>query len=656
MTEDYKKRLLDYATHLLNIESPNPTDFDPYNEVSVNDDYSSSAWDIVYDELGSKYCVINGILEDESSENYIMYGGYQDAPGENSKGFLIYMNQENHPFKVLLLDDIRGFQLLKYDKETNRVYGVCCDRASSWGSEDNDAYFSYLNNLFLTYNDYYPPKLLYEVRIFQGSGSSTANQYRARDIIKHPDHSYYLIFGTTYINLSEPKIYELRIKVGETNEFKEWTISNPSNYGGLCFLGWYTDDTPHFKGILGSTTSTPGLSLFQDNGDNVSITSLTCDTTIDQMISSRTNPDYVSLGQNNIYFVYNVGYLDSGVYTQQSCVYQYDGTTEVKTICKTLESLTDGTIKNVPMINLSQDVDDIYAIRYENDDDLDTCRITLINLITNPNPSENDWKEIGEGTSITSLNAYNTRVRLVRQYNLVNFVSYAGYIRNNGTPTGNVDGFCNRFTTIISALGYTGYEYITKDVLVPSYVNLYNNNDILFSRNVYNTRAFENTMTSSVEVPYNYLNNITIDEEKLLGQTNYILVDDTKEIQKNIYEVLHINFFNTINVIDEDTDKTYKVGAIKLNQTSTYGGDTNYNIGPCMKFRINYEDNTTSSSNMNWSSIDATHKQTSFTISVGKAIKSIDLVSNDETAIYMTITGTFEIGKDYIITQKVRVE
>lgn len=655
MTEDYKKRLIEYTTHLLNTETSQPTDYDPYEEVIENDDYSSDVWQIVMDTLGTRYCMVGGILEDESSENYIMYGGYQDVPSENSKGFLIYMNSENHPFKVVLLPNVRGFQLLKFDKSSNRVYGVCCNRASSWGSQDNDAYFCYFNNLFLTYTDDYPPQQLYATRIFQGSGGSQENQYKARDIIKHPDYSYYLIFGTTENNLMFPKVYELRINVGEADEFKQWVVPDGSRYDGMCFLGWYNDETPHFKGILTNTYNTLGFVLFQDNGDNVSLTNLTCDTTLYGITTSRCHPEFVALGQNNIYFEYNVAYEESGIYTQQACVYRYDGTTTIKTICKSLETLTEGVIKNVPMINLVQDAENVYAIKYENDDDLDFCRITLINLTKHPNPQENEWKEIGEGTSITSLNAFNTRARLVRQYNLVNFVSYAGYFRNLGIPSGNIDGFCNIFTTIISALGYTGYKYINNNVLVPSYVNLYNNNNILFSRNVYDTTTFGNTTTTSVEVPNNYLNNITIDEEKLLGQTNYTLVEATKQIQKNIYEILHINYFNTINVIDEDTNTEYPIGASLINKATTNGGNTNYNNAPCLKYRVNYEDNTTYIQDINWYTINDYNKQTYFVISVNKAIKNIDLISNDGTTIYITINGDFEIGKDYLITQKVRI-
>ena len=46
---------------------------------------------------------------------------------------------------------------------------------------------------------------------------------------------------------------------------------------------------------------------------------------------------------------------------------------------------------------------------------------------------------------------------------------------------------------------------------------------------------------------------------------------------------------------------------------------------------------------------------TKFSLQVNKAINSIDLISNDETTIYLTINGTFTIGNYYTINQKVRI-
>ena len=44
------------------------------------------------------------------------------------------------------------------------------------------------------------------------------------------------------------------------------------------------------------------------------------------------------------------------------------------------------------------------------------------------------------------------------------------------------------------------------------------------------------------------------------------------------------------------------------------------------------------------------------TIYVPKLITNIEIISNDETTSYQTITGTFNINKYYTLTQNVRVE
>jgi hypothetical protein len=124
---------------------------------------------------------------------------------------------------------------------------------------------------------------------------------------------------------------------------------------------------------------------------------------------------------------------------------------------------------------------------------------------------------------------------------------------------------------------------------------------------------------------------------------------------KNQYEVVDLNFLNTINIIDEDTNIRYKSGATRLNQAITEGGSTNYTNTPCNKYRINYVDNTTDIQDLSWSDIDDTHKECKISIYVDKAMLSIDLLSHDESTIYLTIPLEVEIGKYYTIKQKVRI-
>lgn len=653
MTGDYKKSLIEYLTGLLNIEQEQPTDFDPNELAGTGEkDYSGNEWQFVIDALDGKTVAINGILENENYDNYIMYGGYQTGDTGNSNGFLIYINEYGIPTKIRLLENARGFQYLKFDEVNNRVYGVYGDRATNSLATDNDAYFVYYNNLFLTESDDNPPNLTYSYKIHEDSGS---NYFMVRDIIKHPESSFYLIYSTNFNNLSNTTVTELRINVGQANEMKTWEVSN--NYVGYAFYGWYSGDTPHFKIILYDTGTPKMYRLGTNSGDTVNITNLTCDTTLDRRQNAYVKDDYISVNEDTIFFVYNATFDSEGVQYRQSCLYKYDGSTEIKTIYKT-DAIEYETYHNIPILNILRDINTIYCIRAISSEENNATYIKVVNISEHDIPQESDFVDLGTGSYIYRFNMYNFRSILKRNYNIIYFNCYTGYMREGlGNYTGAVNGFSSQNGFVKQRIGYTGYPYSYYNVLVPRYANLYYAGvALLFSRNVYNITKFNNTTTASVEVPAKYLNNYQIGREKLFGTTGYELVRGNKLISKNEYEVLHINFLNTINIIDEDTSNTYEIGAIKLNNGITTGTQQSYEDTRGIKYRINYTDGTSVIGNTVWTNIDDTHKETSFSIYVDKSIKNIDLISSDSSTIYLTITGTFIIDKNYMIKQKVRIE
>jgi hypothetical protein len=151
-----------------------------------------------------------------------MYGAYQEATNTNSKGFIIYMNENNKPFKIVLFNNVRGIQFLAFDKENSRVYGIVGDKSNYQGAVDNDAYFVYFNNLFLTYQDDYPPQQTYSYRIWNDG----SKQFMARSVVKHPSNAYYLIYATVFTALLTPRVLELKINVGSSNELNSWSIND----------------------------------------------------------------------------------------------------------------------------------------------------------------------------------------------------------------------------------------------------------------------------------------------------------------------------------------------------------------------------------------------------------------------------------------------
>lgn len=201
---------------------------------------------------------------------------------------------------------------------------------------------------------------------------------------------------------------------------------------------------------------------------------------------------------------------------------------------------------------------------------------------------------------------------------------------------------------------YNGESYSNYNSLIAHKGTLYNNGNLIFSRNLYNKTILNNTTTSTLQIPSSMLNDTNIEQENLVSETNLSMVNNQSTITKNIYEMLLINFINTINVIDEDTTTNYPTTANYVNTNINTGTQSNYEDTQCSKYRINYTDTTTSISTLNWSSIDRFNKQTIISIYVDKAISSIDLISSDETTIYLNIPIEATVGQYYTIRQKIR--
>ena len=242
--------------------------------------------------------------------------------------------------------------------------------------------------------------------------------------------------------------------------------------------------------------------------------------------------------------------------------------------------------------------------------------------------------------------AFNT-LTIIKVYNLYNLIYQS---KDSGTS----------HLQIYNSNNYNGSAYSNINSMVPNQGILYDSqNKPIFARNLYNKTITGRTTQSTVEVPNNYLNDKIIEKENLLSETNSILISDNQTITKNIYETLNINFINTLQ-IRNDNDETNSilnpVGASRLN--NSISETTDYDNTKALKVKINYTDNTNYIIQLKESQIDKisdTSYMYDFDIYVSKSITKIQIISNDETTIYQTITSTFEVGKFYNITQMVEI-
>jgi hypothetical protein len=680
MTEEYKKQLIDYTTGLLNQENPDPKDF---NLLDLDFKQYKDSFSEFFEELSLNAIRlrITGILENENYDISILYGGYistDQSASLRGRGFLIYLDKDNNVLDVLFKDKnnnyLRGFHNLYFDEETNRVYGVLGHPTASLQAMNEDNYLCYISNLFIQRNG------KYEVDINK-SYALEENDIYIYKIVKHPEYSYYLMVGEPFGDVGA-KVIEYKVVVGSSNEMKKWELLEyQGHYGSywwvnvyvLSYYLWYVGETPHFKVVFGGlnyntdeiTYNGKYYGLAVDNGDNVSYTRLNEIQDIIQPQQSTNweytqyKPEVLAINENEMYFItIYTQYIEDNNYFQTR-IQKYNGS-----IVETLYSspITSPETEYINQhdcyyFNFYEDTDGtIYLVKYFTDYSASLVYTSLLNFTKYYNDiGGNNWLDLDPLEYDGEEKIYSTFTIFQRSYNICKIFNIVGDISGLIFYQPNLTGYILTITNLFNLDGYNGTPYIDTNFFVPKLSNLYSNNKIVFSRNLYNISIQDNTTSSSVEVPNNYLNDLTIDQSNLVGATNYTLVNDTNSWSKNVYEVVDISFINTINVIDEDTDTLYLHSAIKLNENITNGGLLRYNNTKCIKYRINYADNTSSIGDLNWQPINDTNKKVKFTIYVDKAINNIDLISNDETTIYLTINGTFTIGNYYTINQKVRI-
>lgn len=204
---------------------------------------------------------------------------------------------------------------------------------------------------------------------------------------------------------------------------------------------------------------------------------------------------------------------------------------------------------------------------------------------------------------------------------------------------------------------YSGDKYININSLIPQSCEIYNNNNIIFARNLYNSTINENQTNSTIVIPNAFLNDIQLTKQNLLSQTNSQIVSNEETITKNIYEALFLNFINTINVKDQDNNIMYPLSAIYINNNINVGTKENCQNTYIGKIRVNKGEDTFITP-ITWSgSVNNSIREANFCITFDTDISSIDFISNDETTTYYSIdTSSWETGKTYLINQYLKVE
>lgn len=472
----------------------------------------------------------------------------------------------------------------------------------------------------------------------------------AIDIVKNPTSAHYLIAGKS-VNLNGGvyydgmRIIDFKINVGSSNEWsqKETVTTSYWLYGGFSAT-FDSDDNASFRAII--TKNSDPVTLYTWDGGTPSAI-LTADGDFKPYVDSVSMRNQVSfIDYDTVYFVVNNQRVSPSTIPRYVGLYKY--------------KYSSGNVKQIYLKNIGnfdyyhsregifiQALNGELYVTYCDNFDYDNSTADfhfqrLKNDVWNP-------ILIGENKK------YQMEFTMNYTFNIYNLVSTIIMSQHLSTSRWNLQ----TIKEIYNSLNYSSTEYIDYNSLVPKSSVLYSGENIIFARNLYNITSYRNMTTSTLEIPNTMLNNIDIGNKNLYGLTNGLLVQDTNTTNKNIYESVYINFINTINVIDEDTNIQYITAGtnITTNINGLNEDSTTMNNKKIAKININFEDGTTKTQTVELTSIGSNEYFIRATIYISGEIETIDIISNDETQTYITMEiPDLAMNQYYTMEQNLRID
>ena len=647
MTDETKLEILNYVVNKIEPTDPN------YDEIFLEqNEISRDEWANYLPENWNNFRYEGMVAGNELTTNLtVLYGGYIDT-NNNVCGIITLVDENFKPLKTIYEyssgTKLRYIQYMK-QAEDGTFYFVD-DTAFSYSQRQQvltsqkrfimTNNFTLINQLSGNYD-----VILRKSYIF---GDSYKNFY-CKNMYKDEYSSHYIFFGsgadsneTTYYSYRLIKIIGLKIQVGTANEWTLYASDNRRIFGSA--IAYFDGDNVKYRCLV-------------TNNDN---------STNDIMVYSKTltgNPTSSVI----ITFSNYKPYIDDSYYKKQSVFINYD---EVYFVQNNQQWGNTGVMRpkyiGLYKYNFNTQITNTIYEKYLGNYDycdleaiyIDRCNTDLyIQYNTNINNDgtkadyyfqrlvNDEWKPIFIETQQNFKG--NQRIIYIKSnFNLLQCFLYSTNPRETTWFQYLIKEDYNQFN-------YNGTSYIGYDTLVSKKGQIYSNNKLVFARNLYNKNVYQNTCVSTIQVPNNYLNGIQLDLKKLISNTNFDICNENNITDKNIYEMMFVNYINTITCIDEDTNTIYGNTATYINENINTGNKTNYDNTKMSKVRINFTTPQIQSINWTW---NVDHYETEFTIYTDEIPTSIEFISNDETTTYIRKELEFEQNKYYTISQKLRIE
>ena len=631
MTGDYKDKLFQYLFGTL-----------PYvpgdNEIQLENTIDLYEVEGENKRVGQQYLlkdnngVENGLIlevhniEDPETGNNVSYLTIKDIKnGDTSYIEYTTSGVQLPQIDAMYIEDDGTIFLKTADQSTNFPYRIMM-----------------INNISNKVNNTYVFKIRKSYDI--GDGFNTA--FYVQKIYKSLTEAKYLLVGYELRDSGNSKLFELlecTINVGSENEYKlsssNKKTGNPFLYSTYC--KWNSDGEFKLK-ILLADSNNYITELVKDYGDES--TNLTDN--FNKASSDVANRRLIYTTYDNL--IMGIHYISSSreLYTNVMFISGNNVNIYDDELIDTYSSSNIPDIQDFSSYNVVGDY--LYMPITKNDG-------KTYMYIYQAESSIGSWavNRVCDN-EITTYGNYGVHPIIVnKQYDLTNLYSFI----NVGS---GIENFCyhinNQFVLYSSEM-VGGLDFIQ-----PKLGILKDNTQILFARELYNLIRQQNTLTSTINVPNQMLNDNTIKKEQLIAYNNGIIDSVDEDIVKNVYENVLINFNDTYTIINKNNNMNLinteaAVGILKdwvnmFNLDPTAG----YNKIPD-KFRIVYQDDTTEVGYLPTPTLDNDNRIAEYylVISSIKPINRVEFISEDELTTFIIITLNIEANKIYKIRQRVRV-
>ena len=646
MTDETKLQLLNYI-----INKIEPTEKDDSEIFLEQDSIDRSKWENYIPQSWQDFRYEGMVAGNELTTNLtVLYGGYKDS-NNNSYGIITLVDENFKPIKTIYEyssgTKLRYIQYMK-QAEDGTFYFVD-DNVFSYMNqaqvENSQKRFVMTNNFTLINQlsgDY--DVILRKSYIFENSYKN----FYCKNMYKDEYSSSYIFFGVgtdtdTHSVFRRLRIIGLKIQVGMPNE---WTMyyddaDNSTTFGSAIAV--FDNENVKFRCLCVSVYASHRTiecvsKTFTGNVERNSITTFSYRPYIDDRDYKKQS---VFTNYDEVYFVQNnQRWGGSTPDNKYIGLYKYNFNTQTTTTIYE-KSLGNYVYCNIEAIYIDKCNTDLYIQYNTNINNDGTKADYYFQRLVN-----DEWKPILIETQKNF--KFDQRIIYIKSnFNLLQVYLY--------TTTPSED---NWFQYLIkedyNKFNYNGTSYIDYDTLVSKKGQIYSDEKLVFARNLYNKYINNATTMSTIQIPNNYLNGINLDLKKLISNTNFDICNENNITNKNIYEMVFVNYINTITCIDEDTNTIYGNTANYINENINTGTKTNCDNTSLTKVRINFTTPQIQIINWTW---NVDHYETNFTIYTDEIPTSVDFISNDETTTYITkeLDG-LETNKYYTISQKLRIE